>query len=149
MTARQILLVEDNPDDIELTRRAFHRVDHGDRIDVVTDGAEALDYLFCRGRYAGRVPGRLPDLILLDLRLPRLDGIEVIHRIRSDPRTRLVPIVVLTSSAEEVDLANCYREGANSYLRKPVDFSRMLDLVKSLQEYWLELNQPPPAPDGV
>ncbi len=144
MTEKTILLVEDNIDDIELTRRAFHRIDNENQIDVATDGAEALDYLFRRGKHAERPEGFLPDLILLDLRLPRLDGIEVLRAIRADARTRLLPVVVLTSSTEEIDLINCYNEGANSYLRKPVDFSRMLDLVKSLQEYWLELNEPPP-----
>ncbi len=144
MTRKRILLVEDNPDDIELTRRAFERVDVEDDIDVATDGAEALDYLFRRGRFADRNGHDMPDLILLDLRLPRLGGIEVLREIRSNDATRLLPVVVLTSSTEEVDLVSCYREGANSYVRKPIDFAKMLDLVKSLQGYWLELNQPPP-----
>ena len=144
MTTKRILLVEDNPDDIELTRRAFGRIDHENQIDVATDGADALDYLFGRGRHAERETDPLPDLILLDLRLPRLDGLEVLRAIRAGARTRLLPVIVLTSSAEEIDLVNCYREGVNSYLRKPVDFSRMLDLVKTLHEYWFQFNQPPP-----
>jgi len=144
MTRKRILLVEDNPDDIELTRRAFERVDVDNDIDVATDGAEALDYLFRRGRFTDRNGHDMPDLVLLDLRLPRVDGLGVLREIRSNETTRLLPVVVLTSSTEEVDLVNCYREGANSYVRKPVDFAKMLELVKSLQGYWLELNQPPP-----
>jgi len=140
-----ILLVEDNPDDEELTLMALKESNILNEIVVARDGVEALDYLFATGRYAGRDPSRLPQLVLLDLKLPRLGGLEVLERLRTDPRTRLIPIVVLTSSSEEEDIIASYRLGANSYVRKPVEFHRFADAVRQLGLYWLLLNQPPPT----
>ena len=142
-TAGAILLVEDNDDDIELTVRALRRNRLVNRIDVVRDGAEALDYLFRRGRYAGREED--PQLVLLDLKLPKVGGLEVLERLRSDPRTHRLPVVVLTSSNVESDLARSYDLGANSYIRKPVDFQQFVAAVNQLGLYWLVLNEPPPA----
>jgi two-component system response regulator len=142
-TAGAILLVEDNDDDIELTVRALRRNRLVNRIDVVRDGAEALDYLFRRGRYAGREED--PQLVLLDLKLPKVGGLEVLEQVRADPRTRRLPVVVLTSSNVESDLARSYDLGANSYIRKPVDFQQFVAAVNQLGLYWLVLNEPPPA----
>jgi two-component system, response regulator len=141
---RIILLVEDNADDIELTLRAFakHRLDT--EIVVVRDGAEALDYLFLGGRHAGRDPDRSPDIVLLDLNLPKVDGLDVLKRIRTDERTRRLPVVVLTSSNEERDLYRSYDLGANSFVRKPVDFAQFVDAARQVGLYWLALNEPPP-----
>lgn len=138
-----ILLVEDNDDDIELTVRALRRNRLVNRIDVVRDGAEALDYLFRRGEHAGRDED--PQLVLLDLKLPKVGGLEVLERLRADPRTRRLPVVVLTSSNVESDLARSYDLGANSYIRKPVDFQQFVEAVNQLGLYWLVLNEPPPA----
>jgi two-component system response regulator len=139
-----ILLVEDNPDDEELTMLAFKEANIMNEIVVARDGAEALDYLFGTGKYAGRDTSRYPQLILLDLKLPKLGGLEVLERLRTDPRTQLVPAVILTSSSEEEDIVASYRLGANSYVRKPVEFHRFADTVKQMGLYWLLLNEAPP-----
>lgn len=144
MENRTILLVEDNPDDVELTLRAFNKSNLKNPISVVNDGVSALDFLFCQGDFATRSPQNMPALILLDLKLPKLDGLEVLKEIRSKPMTKLIPVVILTSSLEEQDLANSYRNGANSYIRKPVDFNKFIDSVQQLGLYWLLLNEIPP-----
>ena len=139
-----ILLVEDNPDDVELTLRAFAKNHISNEIIVARDGIEALDFLFGTGAYAGRDLSIPIQLVLLDLKLPRLDGLEVLERLRADERTRLLPVVILTSSREEGDLVKGYALGANSYIRKPVDFSQFLEAIRQLGLYWLVLNEPPP-----
>jgi CheY-like chemotaxis protein len=140
-----ILLVEDNRDDEELTVRALNKYNVRNEIIVAHDGVEALDYLFGEGLYAGRNIDCAPDLILLDLKLPRLDGLDVLRRIRADERTRLLPVVILTSSIEDNDRINGYGLGANSYVRKPVNFNEFIEAVRQLGLYWLLLNEPPPA----
>jgi two-component system response regulator len=140
-----ILLVEDNPDDEALTLRAFKKNNILNPIAVCRDGAEALDFLFATGMYGDRVDEPLPQLVLLDLKLPKLDGTEVLRRIRANERTRLLPVVVLTSSKEDRDVIESYQLGANSYVRKPVDFTEFLAAVRSLGLFWLVLNVPPPA----
>jgi two-component system response regulator len=140
-----ILLVEDQPDDIELTLRAFHRSRVASQIVVARDGAEAMDWLWVTGEHAGRDPKVQPQLVLLDLHLPKLDGLEVLRRIRAAPRTRLLPVVMLTSSREEGDRTQSYTLGANSYVRKPVDFERFVEAAEQLGSYWLTLNEPPPG----
>lgn len=140
-----ILLVEDNPDDVELTLRALRKEGLAAEVVVARDGAEALDFVFSQGEWADRDPRRRPAVILLDLKLPRVDGLEVLRRLRSDRRTRLLPVVVLTSSREETDLKDSYSLGANSYIRKPVDFERFREAVRQLGVYWLTLNETPPA----
>ena len=141
-----ILLVEDNDDDVQLTMRALRLHRLANRVVVVGDGADALDYLFCRGAYAGRDRKDLPQLVLLDLKLPKVDGLEVLTQIRQEPRIKRLPVVILTSSNTEVDVAKSYDLGANSYIRKPVDFSQFMYAVNSLGLYWLVLNEaPPPA----
>jgi len=142
--SKTILLVEDNPDDVKLTLRAFKRNNMLNPIIVARDGVEALDYLFARGAYAERAGKPLPTLVILDLQLPRLDGIGVLKAIRADDRTRLVPVVIMTSSKEDQDLVKGYALGANSYVRKPVDFAEFMEAVKVLGVYWLMMNQPPP-----
>lgn len=144
MTHKMILLVEDNPDDEALTIRALNKNKIANNLSVVRDGVEALDFLFCTGSYAQRDPNDLPEVILLDLKLPKLDGLEVLRRIREDKRTQLLPVVILTSSVEEQDLIKSYSLGANSYIRKPVDFSQFVEAVHQLGMYWLVLNEPPP-----
>ncbi len=139
-----ILLVEDNPDDVELTRRALKKSRVANELVVARDGVEALDYLFATGSFAGRVTNDMPSLVLLDLKLPKVDGLEVLKRLRADKRTNLLPIVILTSSKEQRDLVEGYRLGANSYIRKPVDFTQFVEAIQELQLYWLVLNQPPP-----
>ena len=139
----EILLVEDNPDDVELTMRAFRKSNIVNEIVVARDGVEALDYLFSSGTQTGR-PQTMPQVVLLDLKMPRVDGLHVLERIRAHPRTRLLPVVILTSSVEEKDLLNTYSRGANSYIRKPVDFEEFVEAVRQLGVYWLLLNQPPP-----
>jgi len=141
---RLILLVEDNDDDVELTLRALRRNRVANRVDVVRDGAEALDYLFATGSYSGRDVRDMPNLVLLDLKLPKVGGLEVLERLRADPRTRRLPVVILTSSNVESDLARSYDLGANSYIRKPVDFSQFMEAVNQLGLYWLVLNEAPP-----
>lgn len=140
---KSILLVEDNPDDEELTRLALNKNNIANTLNVVHDGAEALDYLFCRGSYGPRDPHDLPTVILLDLKLPKIDGLEVLKQLRAHERTKLVPTVILTSSKEEQDMVNGYRLGANSYIRKPVDFDQFVDAVRQLGLYWLVLNEAP------
>jgi two-component system response regulator len=141
---RLILLVEDNDDDVELTLRALRRNRVANRVDVVRDGAEALEYLFATGSYAGRDVRDSPNLVLLDLKLPKVGGLEVLERLRADPRTRRLPVVILTSSNVESDLARSYDLGANSYIRKPVDFTQFMEAVNQLGLYWLVLNEAPP-----
>lgn len=144
MDEKLILLVEDNADDEALTLRALHKNRVANRVFVVRDGAEALDFLFCRGAYADRDPLDLPQVTLLDLKLPKVDGLEVLRQMRNDPRTRTLPVVILTSSKEEQDLVAAYSNGANSYVRKPVDFNQFADSIKQLGMYWLILNEAPP-----
>lgn len=144
MPQKMILLVEDNPDDEALTLRALNKNRVANNIVVVRDGVEALDYLFVSGPYAGRDPFELPQVVLLDLKLPKVDGLEVLRRIRSDPRTRMLPVVILTSSREEQDLIQAYSSGANSYVRKPVDFNQFVEAIGQLGLYWLVLNEAPP-----
>jgi len=146
MTDRAILLVEDNPDDEALTLRAFKKHNITNEVVVAHDGAEALEYLFGTGRYAGRDLEVMPQLILLDLKLPKVDGLEVLRQLRADDRTRLLPVVVLTSSTEERDLVESYRLGANSYVRKPVDCTQFVEAARQLGLYWLLMNQAPPVP---
>ncbi|HWC65687.1 MAG TPA: response regulator [Thermoanaerobaculia bacterium] len=141
-----ILLVEDNPDDEELTLRALTRSNVLNTVVVARDGAEAIDYLFGEGKYAGRDTSKTPAVVLLDLKLPKISGLDVLARIRTDERTRFVPVVILTSSREEQDLIRGYRGGANSYILKPVDFTKFIDAVRQLGLYWLVFNEPPPAP---
>ena len=141
-TDRPILLVEDNPDDEALTLRAFARNEITNPVLVARDGVEALDYLFATGSHAGRDLALMPALILLDLKLPRIDGLEVLRRIRADARTRSVPVVILTTSREQQDIYEGYNLGANSYIRKPVDFEKFSQFVGQLGLYWLMLNQP-------
>ena len=140
-----ILLVEDNPDDEALTLRALNKSKIANKIVVVRDGVEALEYLFCTGAYADRDPLELPQVTLLDLKLPKVDGLEVLRRIRSDTRTKMLPVVILTSSKEEQDMVNAYSSGANSYVRKPVDFNQFVEAIGQLGLYWLVLNEPPPS----
>ncbi len=144
MNEKIILLVEDNPDDEELTLLALRESNILNEVVVAHDGVEALDYLFGAGKWAGRDLSQRPQIILLDLKLPKLGGLEVLERLRADPRTALVPVVVLTSSSEEEDVLASYRLGANSYVRKPVEFHRFVDAVHQLGLYWLLLNEAPP-----
>jgi len=141
----EILLVEDDPNDIELTLHAFRDNNLANRIHVVEDGAQALDFLFCRGKYGDRKPEFPPKLVLLDLKLPKVDGLEVLRTIRNEHRTKTIPVVVLTSSKQDPDLRNAYLLGVNSYIQKPVDFSSFRKTVKDLGYYWLVVNQRPPA----
>jgi len=138
-----ILLVEDNPDDVELTMRAFRKNNIANKVVVARDGVEALDYLFCQGAFADRAARDAPRLILLDLKLPKLDGLEVLERLRADERTSLIPVVILTSSKEEQDHVSSYKNGANSYVRKPVDFNQFVEAVRHIGLYWLLINEPP------
>jgi CheY-like chemotaxis protein len=140
---KTILLVEDSPDDAELTRRALKKANLGNALDVVTDGAAALEYLFGTGEYAAN-PRPMPCLVLLDINLPKLDGHEVLKRIRTDARTHTLPVVMLTSSREESDLLSSYEQGCNSYVKKPVDFGEFVEAVRSLGLYWVLINEPPP-----
>ena len=144
MEKKIILLVEDNPDDVELTLRALEQYHVRNEIAVVRDGAEALDYLFATGAYADRDMSAMPAVVILDLKLPKLDGLEVLQRLRADKRTKLVPVVVLTSSKEEQDVVNSYKFGANSYVQKPVDFTQFIEAARQLGLYWLVINEPPP-----
>lgn len=144
-TDKTILLVEDNPDDESLTLRAFRKSNILNPVVVARDGVEALDYLFCTGSHAGRDPADQPQVVLLDLKLPKLDGLEVLRRLRADPRTRLLPVVILTTSNEDHDILSSYQLGANSYIRKPVDFDQFIEAARQLGLYWLVLNAPPPS----
>jgi len=141
---KMILLVEDNPNDEELTLRALRKANIANEVFVARDGQEALDFLFGTGKQAGREPTTMPAVILLDLKLPKLNGLDVLHRIRADPRTKFVPVVVLTSSSEDEDMMKSYQSGANSYVRKPIEFSAFAQAVTQLGMYWLLLNQNPP-----
>ena len=145
MEAKVILLVEDNPSDVELTKRALMKNKVANKLDVVRDGQEALDYLFGAGSFAQRDTSSQPVVILLDLRLPKLDGLEVLKAIRADERTRRIPVVVLTTSREDRDLNGAYELGANSYVRKPVDFDQFVEAMKLIGVYWLIINEPPPG----
>lgn len=144
MSEKTILLVEDNPDDEEFTLRALRKANVTNEIMVVRDGGEAVEYLFGTGKYAGRDPEARPAVVLLDLKLPKLSGIEVLQRMRAFPATRFVPVVVLTSSSEEEDKLKSYASGANSYVRKPVEFAAFANAVARLGIYWLMLNELPP-----
>jgi two-component system, response regulator len=145
MDSEPILLVEDNPDDEALTLRALKKNNIKNEVIVAHDGAEALDYLFGTGKHAGRDTSVMPQLILLDLKLPKVDGFEVLRKMRADPRTKLLPVVILTSSNEELDRINGYDLGANSYIRKPVEFNGFIEAVRQLGLYWLILNQTAPT----
>jgi two-component system response regulator len=140
-----ILLVEDNSDDEEITLRAFRKSNVLSEIVVVRDGVEALDYMFAAGTHAGRKTNPLPDVILLDLKLPKVGGLEVLRRLRGEERTRRVPVVVLTSSNEEKDIQSSYDLGANSFVRKPVDFTQFIEVARQLGQYWLVINESPPS----
>jgi two-component system, response regulator len=141
--AVEILIVEDTPEDLELTLRALRKAKLTNRIHVARDGAEAIEFIFCEGQYAGRKIEDAPKVILLDLKLPKIDGIEVLRRVKSDPRTKPIPVAVLTSSKEQKDVVESYRLGVNSYIVKPVNFERFAEAVQELGMYWLLLNQPP------
>ncbi|MFZ5468700.1 MAG: response regulator [Myxococcota bacterium] len=143
-----ILLVEDNPDDIELTLRAFEKSKVANRIVVAQDGEEALEYLFAEGRHAQRDEAQNPQVVLLDLKLPKVGGLEVLQRLRADERTKRLPVVVLTSSDEERDVISSYDLGANSFVRKPVDFNAFIEAAHQLGLYWLVLNEPSPEGTG-
>lgn len=145
MKAKIILLVEDNPDDEALTIRAFRKNNITNEVVVARDGVEALDYLFGAGKYEGRDTSDLPQVVLLDLKLPKMDGLEVLRRIRADDRTRYQPVVILTSSKEDQDLISGYRLGANSYVRKPVNFEEFIEAARQLGLYWLLINERPPV----
>lgn len=140
-----ILVVEDNPDDEELTTRALRQAKIANEIVVARDGAEAVDFVFSQGSHAGRDVSKMPAVILLDLKLPKLSGLDVLKRLRADLRTKLIPVVVLTSSSEEEDMLRSYELGANSYVRKPVEFGAFANAVGQLGLYWMLLNQPPPS----
>lgn len=143
MSGKAILLVEDNPDDEALTLRAFQKNNIRNEVVIARDGVEALEYLFGTGRYDGRDTADVPQVVLLDLKLPRVDGLEVLRRVREDERTRLLPVVILTSSKEERDLIEGYRLGCNSYVRKPVNFDEFVEAARQLGLYWLLLNESP------
>ena len=143
MKNKIILLVEDNPDDVKLTLRALKKSNIRNEVIVVGDGIEAVDYLFGTGKFAGRDTVALPQVVLLDLKMPKMDGLEVLHRIRANERTKLLPVVILTTSSEDKDRVESYKLGANSYIRKPVDFTQFVDAVQQLGLYWLVLNESP------
>jgi two-component system response regulator len=140
----EILLIEDNHSDLELALRALREQNVCNKVTVARDGAEALDFIFCRGKFSGRPKADLPKVILLDLKLPLVDGMEVLRQVRADPHTRHVPVVALTSSGEERDVVESYSLGVNSYIQKPVDFDQFKDAMKTIGMYWLLLNRPPP-----
>ena len=140
----EILLVEDNADDVELAMHALRQEKLANHVEVARDGEEALDFLFCRGRYPHRSFNNQPRLVLLDLKLPKVDGLEVLREIKNDPRTKTIPVVILTSSREEKDLVNGYQLGVNAYIQKPVDFEQFRQVVKQVGLFWFVVNQPPP-----
>ena len=144
MNTGTILLVEDNPSDIDLTKRAFEKGHITNTLVVAEDGQEALDYIFGNGKYADRDISQIPTLILLDLKLPKIDGLEVLRRVRATEKIKRLPVVILTSSKEEQDIAASYDLGVNSYIRKPVDFNQFAEAIKHLGLYWLIINEPPP-----
>jgi CheY-like chemotaxis protein len=141
----EILLVEDNPKDVELTLHALRKENLSNRIHVARDGEEALEFLFCEGAYSDRSFNHPPKLVILDLKLPKVDGLQVLRKIKNDTRTQAIPVTVLTSSKEDRDLVDSYKLGVNSYIQKPVDFDQFRDTVKQLGLYWLVVNQTPPA----
>ena len=141
----EILLVEDNPDDLDMAVHALRKMKLANKIQVARDGVEALDFIFCRGVFAGRKFENAPKVVLLDLKLPKVDGLEVLRQIKDDPRTKSIPVVVLTSSKEQNDVVESYKLGVNSYIVKPVNFERFFEAVQQLGMYWLLLNQPPKA----
>jgi two-component system response regulator len=141
----ELVLVEDNPQDLELVLRALKKANISNTIHVARDGAEALEFIFCEGAHSGRAISDVPKVVLLDLKLPKVDGLEVIRRMKSDPRTSFIPIVVLTSSREQQDVVKSYKLGVNSYIVKPVNFESFATAVRDLGLYWLLMNQPPPA----
>ena len=143
--AVELLIVEDDPHDLELALRALRKANLSNRIEVARDGAEALEYIFCEGRHAGRQISDAPKVVLLDLKLPKVDGISVLRRLKGDARTRMIPVVVLTSSREQSDVTDTYDLGVNSYIVKPVNFDSFIESVRNLGLYWLLLNQPPAA----
>jgi CheY-like chemotaxis protein len=143
-SAVEILLVEDNPNDVELTLRVLKKNNISNRLHVTRDGAEALEFIFCTGAYADRDIKNGPKVVLLDLKLPKVDGLEVLRQIKADPRTKTIPVVILTSSREERDVVQSYQLGTNSYIVKPVDFEQFTEAVRQLGLYWLLLNEPPP-----
>ncbi|MBI5676422.1 MAG: response regulator [Nitrospirae bacterium] len=143
MKNKIILLAEDSPDDVKLTLRALKKSNILNEVIVAEDGVEALDYLFGTGKYAGRDTSVLPQVVLLDLKMPKMDGLDVLHRIRADERTKLMPVVILTTSSEDKDKVDSYKLGANSYIRKPVNFNQFVDAVQQLGLYWLVLNEAP------
>lgn len=145
MNNKTILLIEDNPSDIDLTKRAFTKNHIVNDLVVLEDGQDALDYIFCNGKYSYRDINQTPALILLDLNLPKIDGLEVLRRIRAAEKIKRLPVVILTSSKEEQDIAISYDLGVNSYIRKPVDFNQFADAIKQLGLYWLVINEPPPS----
>ena len=139
----EILLVEDNPSDLELAMHALKKYNLANNIEIKRDGAEALDFIFCQGKYTERDIEEIPKIILLDLKLPKIDGLEVLNKIKSNPRTRNIPVVVMTSSNQERDIVESYELGVNSYIVKPVDFEQFADAVRNIGFYWLLLNEPP------
>ncbi|MDA8432792.1 MAG: response regulator [Nitrospiraceae bacterium] len=143
MNKKQILLVEDNPDDVKLTLRALAKSRIANEVVVVRDGVEAVEYLYCSGKYSDRDPELLPQVVLLDLKMPRMDGLEFLQKIREEEKTKLLPVVVLTTSSEDKDRIESYKLGANSYVRKPVDFRQFAEAVQNLGLYWLVLNESP------
>jgi two-component system, response regulator len=143
---KTILLVEDNPDDVELTKMALAKSRICNKLVVANDGEEALDYLFCLGQYANRDHGQFPEVVLLDLKLPRVSGLEVLKQVRANPVTKLLPVVILTSSSMDQDIINGYTLGCNSFITKPVDFKQFVDAVQQLEMYWLVLNRNPYSP---
>ncbi len=143
-----ILLVEDNPHDAELTTRALRKRNFANRLFVVEDGVEALDFIFCRGQFAKRNMAHPPKVVLLDIKLPKLNGLEVLREIKADDRTRRIPVVMVTSSREDPDIKTAYHLGANSYVVKPVEFDAFMEAMSQLGFYWLLINQPPPAGKG-
>lgn len=145
MNQKFILLVEDNPDDEALTLRALRKNNILNEVIVVRDGVEALDFLFCNGVYSGRPAHEMPALVLLDLKLPKIDGLEVLRQVRAQESTCCLPVVVLTSSREEGDISNSYKLGASSYIVKPVDFMKFMEIIRTIGLYWLSMNEPPPG----
>jgi CheY-like chemotaxis protein len=139
----EILLVEDNPDDLDMALHALRKMNLANSIQVARDGVEALDFIFCRGAFAGRKIENGPRVVLLDLKLPKVDGLEVLRAIKADPRTKTIPVVILTSSKEQSDVVESYKLGVNSYIVKPVNFAQFAESVQKLGMYWLLLNQPP------